>query len=230
MVHCLPKTTDWIHGVGNCGRHEEEALGMDMYVGVTPREVRVGVAQSHEWVRRVVALLYMAACQLDEQQAAHRTILEAASLLRMRVDRELSDEMPARRGGLSNRNAREVCAYIERHIAERIQIADLCKLANLSESHFSRVFTRTFGERPHAFVIRRRVELAAQYMLQTEESLSEIAFRCGFADQPHMCKHFRLKVGSTPAAWRRAHSAAGNSDKHGRLAGVPIPGDMLQSL
>jgi AraC-like DNA-binding protein len=58
-----------------------------------------------------------------------------------------------------------------RNIADRILVADLGALPNLSESYFLRVFTHTFGERPHAFVIRRRIELAAQYVLQTEASL-----------------------------------------------------------
>ena len=203
---------------------------MDMYVGETPGDARVGATQSHEWVRRVVALLDTAACQLDERQAAHRTILKAASLLRTRIDPELAEEMPAHRGGLCNRHARAVCAYIDSHITDRILVADLCALANLSESHFSRVFKCTFGERPHAFVIRRRVELAAQYMLQTEASLSDIALQCGFSDQAHLCKHFRKMTGYTPSAWRRAHSGAGDVDKRCTVVGMPHSGDMSQSL
>jgi AraC family transcriptional regulator len=197
---------------------------MDMYVGETPSDARAGATQSHEWVRRVVALLDTAACQLDEQQAAHRTILQAASLLRARIDPKLAEEMPARRGGLSNRYAREVCAYIDSHITDRLRVADLSALANLSESHFSRVFTCTFGERPHAFLIRRRVELAARYMLQTEATLSDIALQCGFADQAHLCKHFRQATGYPPAAWRRAHR--GDSP----VMGMSHSQDMLQSL
>jgi AraC-like DNA-binding protein len=56
-------------------------------------------------------------------------------------------------------------------------------------------------------VIRRRVELAAKYMLQTDMSLSDIALECGLADQAHLCKHFRVVTGETPAAWRRAKRA-----------------------
>lgn len=193
---------------------------MNIYVGVgqTPSDARVGVGHSHEWVRRVVALLDTAACQLDEQQAAHRMILTAVSLLRKRIDPELAEEMPVQRGGLSNRHAREVRAYIDSHVTDRILVADLCALANLSEAHFSRAFTRTFGEGPHAFVIRRRVELAVRYMLQTEASLSDIALQCGFADQPHLCKHFRQRIGYTPAAWRRAHGGARHEGGGGRDA------------
>jgi AraC-like DNA-binding protein len=51
--------------------------------------------------------------------------------------------------------------------------------------------------------MRRRVELAARYMLTTDAALSDIALRCGFADQAHLCKNYRQAVGQTPAAWRR---------------------------
>jgi AraC family transcriptional regulator len=200
-----------------------------MYVGETPGDVRVSTTQSHEWVRRVVALLDTAACQLDEQQAARRTILKAASLLRTRIEPELAQEMPARRGGLSNRYAREVCAYIDSHITERLLVADLCALVNLSESHFSRAFTRTFGERPHALLTRRRVELAARYMLQTDATLSDIALQCGFADQAHLCKHFRQATGYTPAAWRRAHRGAGDADQQSTVMGRSNSGDLSRS-
>jgi AraC family transcriptional regulator len=46
----------------------------------------------------------------------------------------------------------------------------------------------------------------AKHMLQTDLSLSDIAIGCGFADQAHLCKHFRAFTGETPAAWRRANS------------------------
>ncbi len=180
---------------------------MDTYVGGTPAGSQVGAAQSHEWMHRVIALLDAAAYQLDHEQTVHGTILKAASLLRKQIDPEIAQAAPDRRRGLLAWQARKVRAYIDSHITGSVLVADLCALVQLSEAHFSRAFRHTFGKPPHAFVIRRRVELAAQYMLQTEASLSDIALRCGFTDQPHFCKHFRQITGQTPAAWRRAHSS-----------------------
>jgi AraC family transcriptional regulator len=105
--------------------------------------------------------------------------------------------------------ARKVLDYIDRHITSRVRVADLGALVCRSEAYFSRSFRGTFGYSPHAFVIRRRVELAAKHMLQTDMSLSDIALGCGFVDQAHLCKHFRVVTGETPAAWRRANRAQG---------------------
>jgi AraC-like DNA-binding protein len=40
-------------------------------------------------------------------------------------------------------------------------------------------------------------------MLSTDQQLSEIAAGCGFADQPHLCRVFRDRLGQSPAVWRR---------------------------
>jgi AraC family transcriptional regulator len=203
---------------------------MDMYVGEMPADSRVGATLSHEWLLRVVALLDTAVCQLDHEQAAHCTILKAASLLRNQIDPEFSQGASARRGSLPTRHALKVCAYIDSHIADRVLVADLCGLVHLSKAHFSRAFRCTFGQSPHAFVIRRRVELAAQYMLQTEAPLSHIAQQCGFTDQPHLSKIFRQAMGHTPAAWRRARGTDGDAGQHGATDGLPAQENAERTL
>jgi AraC-like DNA-binding protein len=164
---------------------------------------------SSGWVHHVIALLDAAIGQLDHEQAAHGAILAATSLLRKQVT-----VLPSAESGHDGKErlltwqVRKVVEHIDRCITSRVLVADLCALVQRSEAHFSRSFRRTFGHSPHAFVVRRRVELAAQYMLETAAPLSDIALRCGFVDQAHLCKHFRKVTGETPAAWRRARRAA----------------------
>jgi AraC family transcriptional regulator len=159
--------------------------------------------RSREWMRRVLTLLDEAVRQLQpSEEVAQGTVLEAASLLRKQI--EPAQELPDGGGRLLAWQVRKVRDYIDTHITGPVLVADLSALIDRSEAHFSRSFKRTFGESPHSFVIRRRLELAARYMLQTDASLSDIALRCGFTDQAHLCKHFRQSTGQTPAAWRRA--------------------------
>jgi AraC family transcriptional regulator len=166
---------------------------------------KIGQSRSHNWMHDVIALLDAAIGHIHREQAAHGAILEATSLLRRQIDPQrverVADDGKER---LLAWQVRKVLDYIDTHITSRMLVADLCALVWRSEAHFSRSFRGTFGYSPHAFVIRRRVELAAKYMLQTNMSLSDIAFECGFVDQAHLCKHFRAVGGETPAAWRRA--------------------------
>jgi AraC family transcriptional regulator len=156
------------------------------------------------WVHHVIALLDSALGQLGHEQAVHGTLLQATSLLRRQVHPQPPQDDGNGKERLLAWQVRKVVDHIDQHITARVLVADLCALVQRSEAHFSRSFRRTFGHSPHAFVVRRRIELAAQCMLQSDTPLSDIALRCGFVDQAHLCKHFRKVTGETPAAWRRA--------------------------
>ena len=178
---------------------------MQTHAEETPGVSKITLGRSQAWVHHVISLLDAAMHQLYRtENTAHGTILEAASLLRQQIDPPAAKVVPDDRGRMLAWQVRKVREYIDRHIASPVLVADLCALVQRSEAHFSRCFKRTFGKSPHSFVVRRRVELAAQYMLMTDAPLSDIALRCGFTDQAHLCKHFRQAAGQTPAAWRRA--------------------------
>ena len=205
---------------------------MEGHLGETLAVSNLGATRSREWMHRVITLLEAAVDQLQNQEhPAQGTLLEAASLLRQQIHPPGAREVPDGRGRLLAWQARKVRDYIDSHITGPVLVSDLCALVQRSEAHFSRSFRCTFGESPHSFVVRRRVELAAQYMVTTDSSLSDIALRCGFTDQAHLCKHFRQAAGQTPGAWRRArgsqHDENGNPPV-GRLAttsrnGTPGP-------
>jgi AraC-like DNA-binding protein len=166
----------------------------------------LGATRSREWAQRMIGLLEVAVGQLhDPKHPVQGTLLEAASLLRLQIRPPFSGDARDERGRLLEWQARKVREYVDGHITGPVTVTDLCALVQRSEAHFFRLFKRTFGESPHSFVMRRRVELAARYMLTTDAPLSDIALRCGFADQAHFCKSYRQAVGQTPAAWRRVH-------------------------
>jgi AraC family transcriptional regulator len=181
---------------------------MDGHLQETRAVSNLGSTGSGAWMHRVISLLEAAVGQLHNQEhPALGTLLEAASLLRRQARPPAAGEVRDRRERLLAWQARKVRDYVDSHITGPILVADLCALIQRSAAHFSRSFKCTFGESPHSFVVRRRVELAAQYMITTDASLSDIALRCGFADQAHLSKQFRQAAGQTPAAWRRAHKS-----------------------
>jgi AraC family transcriptional regulator len=172
--------------------------------------VSKGGGQMRAVFARVVNLLMSASQELEHsQEAAKSSIHRAASLLQaqMRYDgAERQDPSQA----LLAWQMRLVESYIEEHIDQQILVANLSDLIHLSEAHFSRAFRLACGEPPHAYIVRRRVELAAQLMLASREALSEIALKCGFHDQAHLSKQFRQLTGETPAAWRRLRRRPAN--------------------
>ena len=109
------------------------------------------------------------------------------------------------RGGLAPWQRRKIDRYVREHLERPVQIDELAEQIPLSVSHFCRAFKETFGDTPHAYLIRLRVETAQEMMLATAEPLSQIALASGFADQAHLSKQFRRVVGDSPSAWRRRH-------------------------
>jgi AraC family transcriptional regulator len=112
------------------------------------------------------------------------------------------------RGGLAPWQIRKVASHIEAHLGRPLRNEELATLVRLNPSHFGRAFRASFGEPPHEYVIRRRVERAQGLMLSTDASLSEIALDCGLADQSHLTRLFRRIAGESPRAWRRARIGA----------------------
>jgi AraC family transcriptional regulator len=110
------------------------------------------------------------------------------------------------RGGLAPWQVKLVVAHIETRLGARIGVAEIAGLVKLSESHFSRAFSISVGMPPGQYAATRRIECAKHMIVSTSESLAYIAVACGFADQAHLSKVFRRRVGITPGAWRRLNA------------------------
>jgi AraC family transcriptional regulator len=177
-------------------------------------------AMAVELANSLVELLESARRNLDgDQEAARASIVRAASLLRVALDRSAHGEGEiAAPGTLAGWQIHRVKAFIDNHLEHTIHIKDLAAVAQRSTAYFCRAFKRTFGETPHAFIIRRRLIRAGHLMLASDLALSEIAVSCGFTDQAHLSKLFRQRNGQSPAVWRRERRAVA-----GETAVFPAP-------
>jgi AraC-like DNA-binding protein len=151
----------------------------------------------------LVLLLEAAKSELEHDQEAARTSLAAAStILQLEIERR-SGASSSRTGGLAGWQIARVRSFIDRNLHRTIHASDLSEVARRSTAHFSRSFKQAFGEPPHAYIVRRRLEEACHLMLTSPASLSEIALNVGFSDQAHLSKLFRHAFGQSPANWRR---------------------------
>lgn len=98
--------------------------------------------------------------------------------------------------------------FVEANIAEQITLADLAAAAGMSRMYFASQFRGATGQRPHAYVQRRRIARAQDLLVTTSRSLVDIALGVGFQSQSHFSAIFRKIVGDTPYRWRRTHRMA----------------------
>lgn len=120
---------------------------------------------------------------------------------------EGQSSVPVASQGLAPWQAKRVEGLVAERLSSQIQVWELAQVARLSPAHFSRGFKVLFGASPRVWIGWQRVRQAQRMMLETEESLGQIALECGFSDQAHFTNVFRRTTGTTPGAWRRAKRA-----------------------
>lgn len=91
---------------------------------------------------------------------------------------------------------------MDRGYAQPLDIPRLARISHVSEAHFIRTFRATFGETPHRYLQRRRVERSMFLLRETDSTVTEICFEVGFTSLGTFSRTFRDIVGEPPTAYR----------------------------
>ena len=91
---------------------------------------------------------------------------------------------------------------MDRAYAEPLDVPTLARIAHVSEAHFNRTFRATFGETPHRYLQRRRVERAMFLLRGTGKSVTDICFEVGFGSLGTFSRTFSAIVGRSPRLYR----------------------------
>ncbi|MFC0030797.1 helix-turn-helix domain-containing protein [Micromonospora chaiyaphumensis] len=108
----------------------------------------------------------------------------------------------------SNRAMLRARDAMDRAYAEPLDVPALAGIAHVSAAHFIRTFRATFGETPHRYLQRRRVERAMYLLVQTDQPVTEICHLVGFGSLGTFSRTFRDIVGESPSAYRRRKAVA----------------------
>ena len=91
---------------------------------------------------------------------------------------------------------------MDRAYAEPLDVRAVAAVAHISEAHFIRSFRAVFGETPHRYLQRRRVERSMFLLRETERSVTDICFDVGFSSLGTFSRTFREIVGEPPSQYR----------------------------
>ena len=94
---------------------------------------------------------------------------------------------------------------MDRAYAEPLDVRSVAAVAHVSEAHFIRTFRAVFGETPHRYLQRRRVERSMFLLRETGRSVTDICLDVGFTSLGTFSRTFREIVGEAPSAYRRGH-------------------------
>lgn len=107
-------------------------------------------------------------------------------------------------------NIRRVRDYLRDRFAEKISLEDLEGVSGLSRFHLLRRFRAEVGVPPHTYQVIVRVERAREFIRRGMPPVN-VASVVGFADQSHLTRHFKRRVGMTPGAYARRIVGAGTA-------------------
>jgi AraC family transcriptional regulator len=105
--------------------------------------------------------------------------------------------------GLDRRRLTRVREYIAANLESDLTIAQLAKVACLSQFHFARAFKAAVGQSPHQYVSAQRLERAKEMLTRGDQSLLDITIALNFSSQANFTRAFRVGTGMTPGQFRR---------------------------
>jgi len=112
------------------------------------------------------------------------------------VSREIEDR---------NRRLLRARDAMDRAYADPLAVRTVAAVAHVSEAHFIRSFRAVFGETPHRYLQRRRVERSMFLLRETDRSVTDVCFDVGFTSLGTFSRMFHEIVGETPSAYRAGH-------------------------
>jgi AraC family transcriptional regulator len=94
---------------------------------------------------------------------------------------------------------------LDERYAHRVRVSDLARGSGLSPGHLAELFTRDVGVPPHRYLLERRLERAAELLVDSDLPITAIALEVGFGSGPHLSRAFRASTGCSPREYRQHH-------------------------
>ena len=154
--------------------------------------------------KRILSLLNKAPV-IQEEQAVEfrmRNLFSEIWLLLLEEIRSLEDTHTPLKPVDQDR-IQTMLSYIQRHYADRISLTDIAGAAAISTRECTRCFKNTIHRTPFEYLMDYRIEMAEKLLKNTDDSIVDIALKCGFSNGAYFSKIFREQRQLTPGAFRK---------------------------
>lgn len=166
------------------------------------KDAECGIAFSLSGIMRVFHLLD----KLSKENDGFYSVIKFLSILYELSKceyRQLSSSAYAKiKKEIDSRRILNVQDYIEQHYAEQISLSELADIANMSCAAFSRFFKLRTGKSVTDFIIDYRLGMVIRLLVDTNQSIAEICYGCGFNNLSNFNRIFKKKKGCSPKEFR----------------------------
>ena len=126
---------------------------------------------------------------------------------------------------IKNFQYRKICLgrdFLTEFYLDPFSLTKVAKYSCMSQYHFSRVFTKTFGESPNTFVTRLRIEKAKNLLITESFSIGKICEMVGYSSVSSFSSCFSKKVGLSPTQYRRKLSSLSSEPQRYPMQSIPM--------
>jgi AraC-like DNA-binding protein len=93
---------------------------------------------------------------------------------------------------------------MEKNFCFNLRLEDYAELCHRSLSTFKRDFQQHFNEPPGKWLLKRRIQHAANLIANSDQSISQVAFESGFEDLSHFSRVFKKIIGANPTEYKKS--------------------------
>lgn len=178
-----------------------DAIAAEVSVDLRPVEIRNRFQVRDPQIERIGGALQAEMERGEPCVRLYRESLATALVIQVLNDHSSLTHSSGSRGrGFSMRKLKQVLVFVEENLSGDLSIAEVAKAAGVSCSLCKILFRQSMGLPVHQYVIRRRLERAAQLLRQGQMPISQIALETGFAHQSHLARQMRRVLGISPRA------------------------------
>ncbi len=145
---------------------------------------------------------FEAAAVLDKLMSGHRTKCNRIIIHPTHVVARLSSDILA----IEDPEVARALAFIQYHSRQHTQVGAVAEAVAMSRRNLHRRFMKTLGRTVHDEIKRARVERVVQMLLETDMTISQIAYALGWSSEKHIAREFKAIKGVTPLAFRKRHT------------------------
>ena len=96
--------------------------------------------------------------------------------------------------------------YLTNHYMERIRISDVAGYVGVDRSHLTKCFRAEYQVSPQEYLMNLRMSKAEEMLRHTDQTVSQIAGQCGYADSLAFTKMFHKHYGCSPTEFRQSRT------------------------
>ncbi len=182
--------------------NQEKDYRLHFNIGSGKNEFRL--AQKNHVIRKAWELLpffQMLSEACRNPLKYNRQFLHGTCLALMSEYLSLHEFNPQR--SFSNKQVNQLYTFITSNADRSIRPSELASITKLSPDYFSRKFKNNFGISPKEFIKQEKIRFIAGFMLESDLSIKETAYRFGYEDVSYFCRQFREVMKCSPATHRK---------------------------